>query len=115
MIHKKATWVRFPARISAAYSKLFRIDDIVFQFLIKHVHIFYNVVVNAPVPVTANMNINVAVDLKLQVRGHTGIFIFIKINLIHPIIYFLNIELKKVIVSYNIFKFNISFLLVLQI
>lgn len=66
--------------------------------------------VNAPVPVTANMNINVAVDLKLQVRGHTGIFIFIKINLIHPIIYFLNIELKKVIVSYNTVSSNLTFL-----
>ena len=39
MITEKMTWVRFPARISAVYSKLFPINETVFQFLIKRLHI----------------------------------------------------------------------------
>ena len=39
MILEKTTWVWFPARVSAVYSKLFWINDLVFQFLMKHLHI----------------------------------------------------------------------------
>ena len=39
MIPEKMTWVRFPARISAVYSKLLPINDLVFEFLIKHLHL----------------------------------------------------------------------------
>ena len=41
MIPKKVTWVQFPARISTVYSKPLPINDLVFQFLIKHWHICY--------------------------------------------------------------------------
>ena len=41
MIPEKVIWVRFPDRINAVYSKLLPINDNVFQFLIKHLHISY--------------------------------------------------------------------------
>ena len=39
MIPEKVTWIQFPARISTAYSKLLPINGLVFEFLIKHLHI----------------------------------------------------------------------------
>ena len=39
MIPGKVTWVQSPTRISSVYSKLFPINDLIFQFLIKHWHI----------------------------------------------------------------------------
>ena len=39
MIPGKVTWVQFSARISTVYSKLLPINDLVFRFLIKHLHI----------------------------------------------------------------------------
>ena len=41
MIPEKVTWVRLPARISAAYRKLLPLNNSVFQFSIKHLHICY--------------------------------------------------------------------------
>ena len=40
MIPKRVTWIRFPAKISVVYSKLIAINDLVFQFSIKHLHIW---------------------------------------------------------------------------
>ena len=39
MIPEKVIWVRFPAWISTVYIKLLPINDLVFQFLIKYLHI----------------------------------------------------------------------------
>ena len=41
MILENVTWVQFSARISAVYSKLLLMNDSVFQFLFKHLHICY--------------------------------------------------------------------------
>ena len=41
MIPEKVTKVRFPSKISAVHSKLLPINDLVFQFLIKHLDICY--------------------------------------------------------------------------
>ena len=40
MIPKRVTWIRFPAKISVVYSKLIAINDLLFQFSIKHLHIW---------------------------------------------------------------------------
>ena len=60
---------------------------------------------NVTVPVTANVNIKIPVDLKLQLKTY-GTLISIYINLIYLTINFLCIELKKVKISENIFKFK---------
>ena len=39
MIPENVTWVQFSARISTAYSKILPINGLVFQFLIKHLHV----------------------------------------------------------------------------
>ena len=39
MIPEKVTWIQFSARISTVYSKPLPINDLIFQFLIKHLHI----------------------------------------------------------------------------
>ena len=39
MIPEKANLVRFPAKINTVYNKLLPTNDLVFQFLIKHLHI----------------------------------------------------------------------------
>ena len=40
MIPEKVTWVQLPTRISTVYSKLLQINELIFQFLIKHMYIF---------------------------------------------------------------------------
>ena len=72
-------------------------------------------VTNALVPVTADVNIEVPVNLKLQLRRHTGTLIFTLIHLMYLMIHFLCRKLKKIIASENFFKFDIYFLLVLQL
>ena len=39
MIPKKVTCVHFPTRISTVFSKILPINDLIFQLLIKHLHI----------------------------------------------------------------------------
>ena len=39
MIASKVIWGQFPARISTLYSKLLPVNDLIFQFSIKHLHI----------------------------------------------------------------------------
>ena len=41
MILEKVSWVQFLTRIIAAYGKLLPINDLVFHFLIIHLHICY--------------------------------------------------------------------------
>ena len=65
----------------------------------------------APVPVTAGMNIRVPVEP----RRHTDTLIFTSIHLMYLMIHFLCRKLKKIIASENFFKFDIYFLLVLQL
>ena len=38
MIPNRVTWIQSPARISIVYSKLLQINNLDFQFLIKHWH-----------------------------------------------------------------------------
>ena len=42
MIPGKVNWVQFPTKISTGtvYSKLLQINELIFQFLIKHMYIF---------------------------------------------------------------------------
>ena len=39
MIPEKVTWIQFSARISTVYSEFFSINELVFQFSIKNLHI----------------------------------------------------------------------------
>ena len=41
MIPEKEAWVQFPTRISVVYSKLLPVNGLIFQFLMKHLHICY--------------------------------------------------------------------------
>ena len=41
MIPEKVIWVQFPSRISTVHSKLLPINDLIFQFLIKHLTSYY--------------------------------------------------------------------------
>ena len=41
MIPEKVIWVQFPSRISTVHSKLLPINDLIFQFLIKHLTCYY--------------------------------------------------------------------------
>ena len=59
-------------------------------------------VANTPVPVTTGMNIKVPENLNLQPRRHTDTLIFTSIHLMHLMIHFLCIKLKKLVVSKNI-------------
>ena len=70
---------------------------------------------NAPVLVTADINVKVLVNLKLQPRRHSDTLIFTLIHLMYLMIHFLCRKLKKIIASENFFKFDIYFLLVLQL
>ena len=39
IIPEKVIWGQFPARVNTIYSKILPINDLVSQFLIKHLHI----------------------------------------------------------------------------
>ena len=59
------------------------------------------VVANTLVPVTTGMNIKVPVNSNLQPRRHTDTLIFTSLHLMHLMIHFLCIKLKKLVVSKN--------------